>query len=303
MGNQELDVTIDVDLVKRLITSQFPEWQSLPVKPVSLSGWDNRTFHLGDDMLVRLPSHAVYASQVEKEQKWLPKLAPYLPFKISEPLAMGNPGQDYPWHWSIYRYLPGTPAAIAETDDLCLLAEDLARFLIAFEKIDVAGGPFAGEHSFHRGGSLSIYNAETQKAISLLKDKIDATLAAEIWEKALKTSWEKQPVWVHGDLSPGNLLIDKGRLCAVIDFGQLAVGDPACDLAITWTFFKDKSREVFRNAVAFDSGTWARARGWALWKALIVASGLTGTNATEASKAMYIIDEVFNDHSKSGDQI
>lgn len=298
MPNQNQAVTIDVALVKRLIATQFPNWQSLPINPVSLSGWDNRTFHLGDEMLVRLPSSAIYASQVEKEQKWLPKLALQLPFKIPQPLAMGNPCRDYPWHWSIYRYLPGTPAAIADINDLCLVAQDLARFLISFEKVDATLGPIAGEHSFYRGGRLSIYDAETQEAISLLKDKINVELATVIWKKAINTSWGKKPVWVHGDLSSDNLLIEKGRLSAIIDFGQLAVGDPACDLAITWTFFKDKSRTVFRNALDFDSDTWARARGWVLWKALIVASRLKGTNASDASRSLYIIEEIFEDHCK-----
>lgn len=294
-------VQIDVPLVKQLIASQFPQWQSLSIRPVSYSGWDNRTFHLGDEMIVRMPSNYAYASQVTKEQKWLPILAPNLPLKIPQPLAMGNPDENYPWHWSVYHYLPGESAATAIITDLCSVAKNLAQFLNVLESIDATKGPVAGEHSFYRGGLLSVYDNETRTALSKLKGKIDVGLALSLWEQALITNWQNNPAWVHGDISPGNLLIYKKQLIAVIDFGQLAIGDPACDLSITWTFFKDKSRDVFRNSLNFDSGTWARARAWTLWKALIIAADLTESNASDTSRSWNIIETVLNDYCKYGE--
>ncbi len=285
-------MNIDTALVRRLIAAQFPKWKDLPIRPVVSSGWDNRTFHLGEKMVVRMPSAAEYAAQVEKEHKWLPKLAPLLPLLIPVPLAMGEPGEGYPWKWSIYRWLEGSPASSAPIADLSDFATNLAQFLIALQRIDSIGGPPPGPHSFYRGGELKIYDSETRRAIAALNGKIDARVAMEIWEAALATRWQGSPVWVHGDISPGNLLVQEGRLCAVIDFGQLAIGDPACDLAIAWTFFRGKSREVFRTMLPFDAGTWARGRAWALWKALIVAASFTSPNNAEALQCWRIIDEV-----------
>lgn len=289
---------IDITLVKQLVSSQFPRWKDLPISPVKVSGWDNRTFHLGKHMLVRMPSAEEYAVQVDKEHLWLPKLAPFLPFSIPVPLGLGKPEFGYPWNWSIYGWLEGETAVSGYIDNLCDFASKLARFLISLQSIDSYGGPLSGPHNFYRGGSLEVYDTQTRQAISILKDKIDVNLAIDIWETALSTSWNKLPVWIHGDVSPGNLLVLNGKLSAVIDFGMMGVGDPACDLVIAWTFFKGDSREVFRKVLQMDSGTWARGRAWALWKALIVASGLTGTNAVEIAQAWPVINEVFEEYKR-----
>ncbi|HHT9950389.1 TPA: aminoglycoside phosphotransferase family protein [Legionella pneumophila] len=284
---------IDEKLVCRLIASQFPHYSKLPVSPVAVGGWDNRTFHLGKDMLVRLPSAEQYELQVEKEQQWLPQLASLLPVSIPTPLAKGMPGEGYPWKWSIYRWLEGETIVSANLSNLNEIAKDLATFLTAFHQIDSSGGPKPGPHSFYRGGDLKIYDPETRQAIDYLKGKIDTDHATEIWETALNTSWQNTPVWVHGDISAGNLLVKNGKLCAVIDFGQLSVGDPACDLAITWTLFAGDSRKIFREMLALDKGTWFRGQAWALWKALIVAAGIVNTNAMEVQKSCHIINELF----------
>lgn len=289
-------VVIEKTFVRRLVAAQFPQWKDMLVWPVEPGGWDNRTFHLGEDMLVRMPSTEDYALQVEKEQRWLPKLAPLLPLPIPVPLAIGEPTQEYPWHWSIYRWLPGETAANAPIANLGDFATSLAEFLIALQHIDTTDGPLAGLHSFYRGGNLATYDTETRQALSILKGKIDVIAATEVWETALATHWDKPPVWVHGDISLGNLLVNNGQLCAVIDFGQLAIGDPACDLAIAWTFFKGESRNIFRTLLALDDNTWARGRAWTLWKALITAAGLIGSNAIEATQSWWIIEEVLTEY-------
>lgn len=287
---------IDEKLVRTLVDNQFPQWKKFSIRPVAQSGWDNRTFHLGENMLVRMPSDTHYALQVEKEQHWLPILAPLLPLLIPSPIAMGESQHEYPWKWSVYRYLPGESASTAHITDLNQFAKKLAEFLNIFQKIDTTHGPVAGLHSFYRGGALSTYDAETRKAIDVLSNKIDKNSVTEIWETALQTSWQNPPVWVHGDLSSGNLLVQDGQLNAVIDFGQLAIGDPACDLAITWTFFKDQSREIFRNSLSLDSDAWIRGRAWTLWKALVVAAGITNPNNAEAKECWRIIEDVVNEH-------
>lgn len=286
---------IDERLVRSLVAAQFPQWKELPVQPVALSGWDNRTFHLGDQMLVRLPSAQAYAFQVEKEHRWLPKLAPHLPLPIPVPLAMGEPALGYPWKWSIYRWLEGETAATAHIDDLNKFAAGLAGFLHALQKIDPKEGPLPGPENFYRGGEIKVYEPEMLQALVLLKNRIDAEAARGVWEKALATAWRRPPVWIHGDISVGNLLVQRGELSGVIDFGQVAIGDPACDLSIAWTLFSGESRELFRTKLCLDEGTWTRGRAWTLWKAMIIAAGLVGANAAEANQCWRIIGEVLSD--------
>jgi aminoglycoside phosphotransferase (APT) family kinase protein len=288
--------TIDVSLVKRLVAAQFPQWADLPIRPVERGGWDNRTFHLGKHMTVRLPSAAAYAPQVEKEHEWLPRLAPLLPLSIPVPLAMGEPADGYPWRWSVYPWLDGDPAATGHVADLNELASTLAEFLVAFQRIDAGGGPPPGPHNFYRGGSLTTYDAEARQAVAALDGSIDVDVVTAVWDAALNATWRSSPVWVHGDVAAENLLVDGGRLSAVLDFGLLGVGDPACDLSIAWTFFGAGSRDAFRAALPLDAATWARARGWTLWKALIVLAGLPGTNPRDAGKSRQIVDEILADY-------
>ncbi|WP_027053357.1 aminoglycoside phosphotransferase family protein [Mesorhizobium erdmanii] len=291
-------LNIDAALVSRLVAAQFPRWKHLAIRPVEFGGWDNRTFHLGDEMTVRLPSAATYCLQVEKEHRWLPRLAPLLPLPIPVPLAMGVPADGYSWHWSVYGWIEGETAKWERIADLSQFAADLATFLIALKRIDPTGGPSPGQHNFFRGGPLTVYDGEARQAIAALGRRIDADAASAVWEAALAATWQGSPVWFHGDVSWGNLLVKKGRLSAVIDFGTSGVGDPSCDLAIAWTLFEGENREVFRSAVAVDDTTWARGRGWALWKALITVAGHTH-NQAEVEKSRRVIDEILADHGDS----
>jgi aminoglycoside phosphotransferase (APT) family kinase protein len=234
-------IVIDSSLVSRLISAQFPQWADLPVRPVRFGGWDNRTFHLGEYMTVRLPSAASYALQVEKEQRWLPRLAPHLPLPIPAPLALGRPGEGYPWHWSVYRWHEGEIATHASIADMAAFATALAEFLATLQQIDAIGGPPPGEHNFFRGGPLAVYDHETRWALDALEGRIDTAAARAVWEEALSATWTGSLVWFHGDIASGNLLVEDGRLSAVIDFGTSGVGDPACDLSIAWTMFQDET--------------------------------------------------------------
>lgn len=283
------DPLITVDLVSALVRDQFPQWSQRAVTAVEPGGWDNRTFRLGDDLLVRLPSRSVYVPQVEKEHRWLPVLAPLLPLPIPSPVVMGKPGNGYPWPWSVYRWLEGSAASHGNVVDMDGFARDLARFLCALYSIDATGGPAAGEHNFFRGGPVGTYDDEVRRAISALSGSVDSNLATAVWEAALASRWERPGVWVHGDIAASNLLVREGRLAAVIDFGSSGVGDPACDLTLVWTFLRGSARKAFRDAMSlgmsFEDGTWARARGWALWKALIVAAwGGGGPSAVGESR-------------------
>lgn len=286
---------IDTSLVRQLVRSQFPQWAHLPVTPLVPGGWDHRSFRLGESMVVRLPSSYAYAGQVAKENHWLPVLAPLLPLTIPEPLALGEPAQGYPWKWAINRWIDGETAAEANVRDQSEFAVALASFLHALQRIDAQEGPSSGSDNFFRGGPLATYDAEARQAIRDLSGKIDARAAMDVWDAAVAGRWRHPPVWLHGDISAGNLLVRQGRLDAVIDFGMLAAGDPACDLAIAWSFLTPESRSGFRSTLELDDDTWLRGRGWALWKASIVASGMTMTNTDEATRAWRTIDQVLKD--------
>lgn len=290
-------VEISAELVRNLILSQFPQWADLPVYPVVPGGHDNRTFRLGDTMSVRLPSAEGYAPQVRKEAAWLPRLHPLLPLPVPKPIAMGSPGEGYPWEWSINSWLEGQPASRDHITDMQQFARDLAAFLRALQAIDASDGPAAGAHNNYRGGSLAVYDAETRHAIENTHAalQIDRAVLTAVWENALATAWTAAPVWVHGDVAIGNLLVDGGRLSAVIDFGSMGTGDPACDLVMAWTFFAGPSREAFAGALTFGPDVWDRAKGWALWKALITFDEYHSTNPVRAAEAGCIIGEIVSD--------
>jgi aminoglycoside phosphotransferase (APT) family kinase protein len=291
-------MVIDADLARRLVAAQFRQWADLPVAPVELDGWDNRTFRLGAELSLRLPSGDRYALQVDKEQRWLPRLAPHLPLAIPQPVARGEPGAGYPYPWSVYRWLEGEPAASSSVPDPVALASALAAFLAALQRVDASGGPAPGAHNFFRGGPLATYAAETEQAVAALGGEVAAGVLRRVFDDALAARWEGEPVWVHGDVAAGNLLLRDGRLAAVIDFGSSAVGDPACDVVIAWTLFCGSSRAAFRAGLGVDRATWSRARGWALWKALITLVGdLERGDGAAAAATRMVIDRVVADHA------
>ena len=288
-------VSINAALVRRLVAAQFPEWADWPVNLVEPGSWDNRTFRLGASLTVRLPSAEAYALQVPKEHRWLPVLAPLLPLPIPVPLAQGRPGEGYPWPWSVYRWLEGDTATAGRIANLSEFAVTLAHFLAALQRLDTAGGPPPGPHNFFRGGPLTVYDAETRQAIAALGGAVAAAAATSVWEAALRATWHGSPVWLHGDVAAGNLLVENGRLCAVIDFGCAGVGDPACDLGVAWTLFSGESRAAFRATLAPDGDSWARGRGWALWKALITLAEYLDTDPSKAAEARRVIDEILSE--------
>ena len=289
-------VAVDAEQVRRLVADQFPQWAGLPVRPVSNGGWDNWTFHLGDGMSVRLPSAAEYALAVDKEHRWLPVLAPQLPLPVSVPLAKGWPGAGYPFSWSIYPWLDGEPASWERIADPVRFAVDIAGFLAALQSVDITDGPRPGKHNWFRGGTLRTFDETAQRALTALDGHVDVDLAREIWKTALDARWDGVESWFHGDVAQGNLLLDGGELAAVIDFGTCGVGDPVCDLAVAWTLLSADGRRAFRERLAVDEATWARGRGWALWKTLSTCAQTLGRADEEAANARRVLGEIFSEY-------
>ena len=294
------EIDTDISLVRRLLAAQFPRWADQPIKPVPSGGTDNAIYRLGEDMAVRLPRIHWAIGQVKKEQQWLPRLAPHLPLAIPVPLAMGKPGEGYPWHWSIYQWLEGENATVESLADLCQTATELAQFITALQSINPAGGPLAGAHNFSRGVPLALRDAPVRAAIASLHGMLDTDAATAAWEAALHApEWHGPPVWIHGDLQSGNLLARGSRLRAVIDFGGLGVGDPACDLIVAWNLFSAESRDVFRAALSVDAATWARGRGWALSIGLIALPYYLNISPMMVRYAQHTIAEVLAEHKST----
>lgn len=287
--------SIDDGLVRRLIAGQFSQWAGLAVERWRSGGTVNALYRLGDDMVVRLPLVQGGAEDVSMEQEWLPRLAPHLPTRIPEVLGAGEPGQGYPWPWSVYRWLAGEHPEAGTLSEPMLLAEDLAAFVAAMRNITLPAAPKA-----HRGGPVASLDADTQAAIKELRgipqEDVDCDAAAAVWEEALRApGWDGPPVWLHADLMPGNLLVDGGRLASVIDFGCTGVGDPACDLFPAWNLLPRDAREVFREALAVDDATWIRGRGRTLSQALIALPYYRRTNPAMAHNARHVIRAVLDE--------
>ena len=124
------------------------------------------------------------------------------------------------------------------------------------QSINASNGPLAGTHNFYRGGLISVYDEEARVAIENNNDVFDEALLKHLWNVALSSIWDRKPVWIHGDVAPGNLLVKDGKLCAVIDFGILGVGDPACDAAMAWTFLMKIVEMYLKKYYA-----WMKKRG------------------------------------------
>jgi aminoglycoside phosphotransferase (APT) family kinase protein len=259
------EVPVSVDLVRRLLLEQHPELAGRTVE-VLANGWDNLVCRLGDDLLVRLPRRAAAAELVAHEQRWLPLLAPRLPLPVPAPVRVGRPGLGYPWSWSVVPYLPGTAAACRAPADLRRAADVLGGFLAALHR---PAPPDAPANRF-RGIPLAGRAEGVMTRLGHLDGRAERHAALEVWQAAVAApAWEGPPLWLHGDLHPANILVDHGRISAVIDFGDLTAGDPATDLSVAWMLLPAEQRETFRQAYGrADDGTWARARGWALALAL-----------------------------------
>ncbi|MFD5142227.1 aminoglycoside phosphotransferase family protein [Streptomyces sp. NPDC058401] len=253
---------IDGTLVRRLVDAQFPQWAGLPLRLLDPAGSDHVIYRLGRELSVRLPRGPGVVGQAAKEAEWLPRLAPHLPLAVPVPVALGRPGFGYPWPWSVSRWLDGEVATAAALADSSAAALELAGFLTALQRF---APPDRASRAEAVQGDLADRDRATRAAIAEVSGVFDAPAMTALWEAALGApGWDRPPVWFHGDFHTGNLLTTNGRLSAVIDFGGLGVGDPACDLTIAFTLMSAPSRAVFRGALGVDEATWLRGRGWAL---------------------------------------
>lgn len=287
------EITTSVALVRRLLAAQFPEWAELSITPVESYGTDHDIYRLGEHLAVRLPRIGWATAQAAKEAAWLPRLAPHLPLAIPNPLAMGQPAQGYPFAWSVCAWLPGETAN-GTIDDLERAATDLAGFVTALRRISTGDAP--GRPRGARGGALADADEQVRRCLRRLGNRVDGAAVIRAWEEALAApDWAGPDVWIHGDLLPGNLLVVGGRLCAVIDFGCLNVGDPACDLLPAWNLLSGRSRTRFRTELAADDASWLRGRGWTLCQAVVALPYYWDSNPGIVRQASRALSQVLMD--------
>ncbi|MFC1436146.1 aminoglycoside phosphotransferase family protein [Streptacidiphilus sp. N1-3] len=252
---------MSVDVVRRLLDEQHPDLAELPVE-VLANGWDNLVCRLGGELLVRLPRRALAAELVVHEQRWLPGLAGRLPLPVPVPVRVGRPTERYPWSWSVVPFLPGRVAARGGPDDPGSAATALGEFLGALHTPAPADAPVNPV----RGIPLAGRAQGVLAGLAQIADPADRAAARRVWAAASAAPvWDGPALWLHGDLHPANILVDRGRISAVIDFGDITSGDPATDLSVAWMLFPAEQRAALREAHGrADDATWARARGWAL---------------------------------------
>ncbi|MEQ4205552.1 aminoglycoside phosphotransferase family protein [Actinopolymorpha sp. B17G11] len=289
------EIITDAELVRRLIAGQFPQWADLPISLVVSYGTDHDIYRLGDHLSARLPRIGWATEQAAKEAEWLPKLAPHLPLSLPVQVATGRPAEGYPFDWSVYEWLHGDNAN-GTLEDLDQAAVDLAAFVTALRQIDTAGAhprPRGG-----RGGPLAEHDEQVRRSIAQLGDRIDGDATLRSWEESLAAPpWAGKDVWLHGDLLPGNLLVVDGRLSAVIDFGGLNVGDPACDLQPAWNVFAGDSRQRYRSELDVDDASWLRGRGWTLYQAVSGLAYYWDTNPGMIRQTSHALAEVLAESS------
>jgi len=285
------EVDIDADLVERLIASQFPRLAGMSIRPVPSMGTVNAIYRVGGEHYARLPRTPRWAADLERECQWLPYLAPHLTLRIPEPLAMGEPLDGYAFRWAVYRWIDGAPyddRLIADERDAARTLSEFVRELRSVPPLPDA--PRAGRRP------LRELDAMTRDALESARDVIDCAAALTAWDRALETpAWSGEPVWIHADLLMPNLLVNAGRLAAVIDFGSAGIGDPAHDVIPAWSVFGSAGRDAFRRTLDVDDGTWSRARGIALHQAAIAIPYYVETNSGFAALAKRTVEQVVSD--------
>ena len=273
----EDEIEVDDDLVRQLLTTLSPAYDDLPLRRFDATGSDNALFRLGDDLLVRVPRQPGGTRTIEKEQRWLPYVAPHLPTAVPEIVAVGEPGFGYPEKWSLVRFLEGDRPRVPEVDEPPRdgLASDLAGVVRALGALAVPGDAAADPGlRWYRGRPLSSMDDSMQEYLRDCRElaqrvhlDLDLDAVEASWARTMampEASRAVEPRWYHGDINAENLLVRDGRLVALLDFGGLSVGDPTIDLPVAWQLLDPEARSTFRSLLSVDDATWRLARAWAL---------------------------------------
>lgn len=271
---------ISADTVRRLVAEQFPSWVALRVEPVSSHGTVNAIFRLGDHLSARLP---LVAEDVATVRRWLEaeaeaarELAGQTRFPTPEPVAIGEPGAGYPMPWSVQTWIPGRDATGDDPAASVGFAQDLAEFIAAVRCIDTRGRAFTGTG---RGGDLPAHDPWMRACFAESGDLLDVPRLRTLWSRLRDLPRPAGPdLMTHGDLIPGNVLVEDGRLAGILDVGGLAPADPAVDLVCAWHLLDSGPRRTLRRALDCSDLEWARGQAWAFEQAMGAAWYYAATN-------------------------
>ena len=285
------EVTITDDLVRRLLSAQHPHLAGRPLRRVRSTGTVNAIVRLGDDLYVRLPRVAAWAGDLDKELEWLPHLGPSLSLEVPEPVAVGEPTDEFPSRWAVFRWIDGSPYAVGDVDEASAAAA-MGAFVEGLRAVPLAETAPAGGRR-----PLAEVDTDTRSALRRSGGHIDVEAALAAWDRGMDApSFDgASPVWLHGDLLPPNVLVRDSRLAAVLDFGSVGVGDPAADTIAAWTMFGERGRAAYREALGVDEGTWERARGYALTQAAMIIPYYERTNPAFTAMARTTVANVVAD--------
>ncbi|OBJ95634.1 aminoglycoside phosphotransferase [Mycolicibacterium fortuitum] len=270
MGMHAGQLVLSASTVRALIDGQFPKWRDLPLQRVASAGTVHEIFRLGDGLAVRFRLEigdvdSVW-SELQGEAEAARELAGCTRFATPEPVAIGEPGGDYPMPWLVQSWLDGTTAidsASSESEDL---ATDLAEFITGVRRIDTRGRSHSG---YGRGGHLADHDEWIQECLTRSEGLLDVVALTRIWDALQDLPRGVSPdVMNHGDLLPGNLLVHGGRLTGVLDVGGLSPADPALDLVSARHLLEAGPRRVMRECLGADEEEWERGKAWAFQQAM-----------------------------------
>jgi len=247
-------------LVRELVGAHCPQWRDRAVSKLG-EGFDNVLFSLGEDLVVRLPRHTTGAALLRNEQTWLPDLASRLALPVPEPLYLGEAGSLFPFPWSVVSRINGESG-----DHSCLASsrDNVERVGAFWRSLHVAAPPHAPRNPL-RGIPLAHRASDFERRWrEHTASPYDAALR-RVWDDGLSARpFSGDPLWIHGDLHPANIIGRGGDIVGIIDFGDLTSGDPAGDLVSAWMIFDDAERRILWNVYPCDADTRRRAAAWAV---------------------------------------
>ena len=287
---------MDDGVARALLVEQLPEYADLRLRRVASGGTDNAVFRLGDELALRLPLRLSAVSGLLKEIRWLPSLAPHLTLEVPEFVDAGRPTSTFELPWAVLRWLPGEDALTAGLDCAQDAADSLARFVRELQAVPTTGAPAPGAAGFVRGMPLAHWDDAVREALTRCGGLLDAARVAAVWDDAVAAAaYEGPPVWLHADLIPGNVLLRDGRITGILDFGALAIGDPAYDVTPAWHLLDASGRDNFRDLIGVDDATWRRARGIVVALAAFALPYYRDSNPAMMRTARRGVEQVLSD--------
>lgn len=284
---------VDVRTVRRLLHEQFPQWSGLAVEEVQTAGTVNAIFRIGSDFAARFP---LAAQDAEEARLWLMaeaeaarELAAASTVPTAEPVALGEPGEDYPMPWSVQTWLPGHDATAEDPTGKLEFAHDLAALIASLRTVDTRGRRFEGGG---RGGHLPDHDEWLEVCFRESEDLLDVSAMRAIWANLRTLREVDADAMCHRDLTPPNVLVRDGRLVGILDGGAFGPADPALDLVAAWHLLEEEHRDIIRAALGCTDIQWRRGMAWAFQQAMGLVWYYVDSNPTMSRWGLRTLDRI-----------